>query len=312
MCHGNITQFNTTIETCDDVKVSTIETISECRAAGKLLSSEQKSLTTFPTNLNAPFPAYFTANNTLLFCCDYPRADCNRNRTDGCEISLDTDGCHCGSCDNDCSRANVESTCINSTCNYGECDFGWDDCDFNKSSNGCEHNVTSDFFNCGACGNVCQHPHISGECTNATCIYTTCDSGWGNCDSNITNGCELNITSDVNNCGACGNVCPAAPNSATVCSSSSCSFVCDAGWSDCDGNSTNGCEINRTSDVNNCGTCGNVCPAVPNASAVCSSSSCSYVCDGGWVDCDTNPGNGCEQSARKRTPGLCRRSFSWS
>ena len=35
-------------------------------------------------------------------------------------------------------------------------------------------------------------------------------------------------------------------------------------------------------DVNNCGSCGNVCPVPANASAVCESANCSFVCDDGY------------------------------
>ena len=38
----------------------------------------------------------------------------------------------------------------------------------------------------------------------------TCAAGFGNCDKVAANGCEANLGSDVNNCGACGNVCPLA------------------------------------------------------------------------------------------------------
>jgi hypothetical protein len=37
-------------------------------------------------------------------------------------------------------------------------------------------------------------------------------------------------------------------------------LVCSAGTADCDMNAANGCEVTTSSDANNCGACGNVCP----------------------------------------------------
>jgi Concanavalin A-like lectin/glucanases superfamily/EGF-like domain len=43
-----------------------------------------------------------------------------------------------------------------------------------------------------------------------TLIYTLkCLPGYQDCDNNEVNGCETNAAGDANNCGACGNVCPA-------------------------------------------------------------------------------------------------------
>jgi hypothetical protein len=50
---------------------------------------------------------------------------------------------------------------------------------------------------------------------------------------------------------------------ATVaCGAGVCDGTCAAGYADCDGNKqSNGCETNTLTDKNNCGNCGNVCPA---------------------------------------------------
>jgi hypothetical protein len=50
-------------------------------------------------------------------------------------------------------------------CVVGKCTMGWEDCD-NNPANGCEHDVTGDFKNCGACNNVCP---ANSNCVNGTC-----------------------------------------------------------------------------------------------------------------------------------------------
>src|SRR6185369_10912290 len=36
----------------------------------------------------------------------------------------------------------------------------------------------------------------------------SCSLPQADCDNNAANGCEVNVSSDAKNCGACGNVCP--------------------------------------------------------------------------------------------------------
>jgi hypothetical protein len=71
--------------------------------------------------------------------------------------------------------------------------------------------------------------------------------------------------SDLQNCGACGKVCPDYPNMNGTCSGGTCSYTCYKSYmrvyEDCNKNTADGCEVNLASDPNNCGTCGNVCGA---------------------------------------------------
>ena len=81
--------------------------------------------------------------------------------------------------------------------------------------------------------------------TNATAWanFSTSCGGQTQC-----NGACVNLTSDANNCGACGNVCA----SGRTCVNSVCS--CGAGQTLC----ASVC-VSLTSDPNNCGACGNTC-----------------------------------------------------
>jgi len=92
----------------------------------------------------------------------------------------------------------------------------------------------------------------------SSCNIVSCNSGWGNCDGNNINGCETSLTT-TSNCGSCGTVCNVA-NANEACSSGTCAISsCISPYSNCDGQYTNGCEVNLNTNVNNCGTCGKAC-----------------------------------------------------
>ena len=124
-------------------------------------------------------------------------------------------------------------------------------------------NLTSDVNNCGACNHVCAlSPNTRATCTNGICQVGSCNAGFADCDGSPANGCEVNVTSDVANCGACGIACGPRPNAFSACASGACLIACNAGFGDCDGNPTNGCEVSLATDRNNCGACGRACSAL--------------------------------------------------
>lgn len=99
-------------------------------------------------------------------------------------------------------------------------------------------------------------------------------------------------SSDVDNCGSCGNVC-GDQHATPSCAAGRCSLACDLGHADCDGEPANGCEADVEGDADNCGACGNTCSAL-HASASCVAGACEAACDAGYADCDGEPANGCE------------------
>ena len=68
---------------------------------------------------------------------------------------------------------------------------------------------------------------------------------------------------------------------------------CDPGYGDCDGDPSNGCETNTSSDPWNCGACASACNSV-NGTPSCVGSACKITCAAGFADCDGNVDNGCE------------------
>jgi RHS repeat-associated protein len=101
-------------------------------------------------------------------------------------------------------------------------------------------------------------------------------------------------STSVAHCGGCGQACSVA-NGAPSCVSGLCGIeTCNAGFDDCDQDDSNGCEAELATDDTNCGVCGLSCGSLPNASGVCQSGACAYVCNAGFGDCDGNVANGCE------------------
>lgn len=175
----------------------------------------------------------------------------------------------------------------------GNCNVGMVDCDGNPA-NGCETNINTNVNNCGSCGHVCNLANATAACTAGVCTISSCNAGFKNCDGQTANGCETNINTSPNNCGGCGVVCPPRLNATATCVNGVCSFTCNAGFADCDGQPGTGCEVSLQTDPFNCGGCGNVCPSPPNATATCDNGVCSFTCNAGFADCDGQPGNGCE------------------
>lgn len=232
---------------------------------------------------------------------------------------------HCGACNNSCAGRfdtlpNVASSeCSNMTCRP-VCRVGYGNCDGNPS-NGCEVALASSAGNCGACGLDCAAGislsqlnalHVSVGCSNNTCT-TTCLPGRLNCNGDTPrgspltfNGCESSVTM-TESCGACGFNCttridPLVTRSASCGNTNTpqptCSFQCVEGRGTCYSVPANGsvspqlrsCQTDLTSDILNCGTCSNRCPAnTTEQTYTCTNSTCVRTCNHGYVD----NGNAC-------------------
>jgi hypothetical protein len=93
------------------------------------------------------------------------------------------------------------------------------------------------------------------------------------CSDGIKNGNETGVDCGGGTCPACplGQGCAGNTDCVvnSICSGGMC--VCAAGRADCNVNSVDGCEVNTTSENNNCGSCGLTCPPLnPNCiNSVC-------------------------------------------
>jgi len=75
--------------------------------------------------------------------------------------------------------------------------------------------------------------------------------------------------------------------------------ACTVGKADCDGNATNGCEVDLSTHALNCGACGKACPDAPNADPACVGAQCTIQCDAFTDNCDGDDTNGCEAPVEK-------------
>jgi hypothetical protein len=227
---------------------------------------------------------------SCAFTCEGGHGDCDASPYNGCESDFTSSTEHCGACNKPCpSVPNATPKCSSSVCGY-DCGSGYLDCD-NSTINGCESNSYSDPINCGACGKVCGTQNtLSSVCAGGSCALF-CATGYGNCDKDASNGCELAVNT-LSNCGTCGGVCGSL-HASPDCSAGYCQLNCSMGWSSCDSDFGTGCETDIASSLSNCGGCGNVCSTV-NATAVCSVGTCLLTCAPGYANCDVMPSTGCE------------------
>ncbi len=296
------------------------------------------------TNPCAPHMDCGNSIGSYTCTCAGTFADCDGAPANGCEIDTSDDPTHCGSCGSACSTTGVASTTCTAGVCTSPCNTGWNDCNGDKRSDGCEVATAADPDNCGGCGASCA-PIANGTraCSSGICKVGSCSNGFVDCNMSAADGCEVDISQDIQNCGSCGTMCisapaggisvcsaftceivcnqgkqlcagacvdfktdiahcgncetacPLPPNGSAVCSAGTCGLgLCASGYLDCDGNSGNGCETSTQSDPSHCGSCSKVCPTVTNGSAACSSGTCGFLCQTGYSDCDKNGANGCE------------------
>lgn len=123
-----------------------------------------------------------------------------------------------------------------------------------------------------------------GVCSQSGCDAYCSNPNYGDCNANVTDGCETYLMNNLTNCGSCGTVCYHPYQTLqTACQSGSCLItMCYPGYSKCDGNFKSGCE---------CGPS----PEKRVLSAGCYNGVCRISgCFPGYQDCDGDFTNGCE------------------
>ncbi|AKU95072.1 Tryptophan synthase alpha chain [Labilithrix luteola] len=215
-------------------------------------------------------------------------------------VDIASDRNNCGACGNVCPIGskpcdpkdippNSKYTCSQGVCGKFVCNGGFADCNGDMafgcgSTDGCETDIIYDANNCGGCGNKCAPGQFCrlGPGGRPTCLCGPGETACGAIGSPTGNIYCYDLSNDPNNCGACGHVCPTAPNATAVCKSGICGLKCPANRADCNGSWADGCEIDLLTNMNNCGACGNACDS--DAGQPCINGSCLMVeCDAGGV-----------------------------
>lgn len=172
--------------------------------------------------------------------------DCNGDPSDGCESDL-RDLENCGSCGVVCEYSNAVASCDGGTCEFLDCEAGFDDCD-DDTANGCETDLNTDAGNCGGCGTVCGEadPFLR------VCLSGVCGCGCGNGKKDDQQE-MIDCPSDTPYIVTCGDgFCDARNNAENVTKcSADCLAVPDCG-------TVSACQPDRGEDFNSCSDCGDI------------------------------------------------------
>lgn len=197
-------------------------------------------------------------------------------------VDTQTDFFNCGTCGTVCNnrppdlelKEHVDWGCAKGACQV-VCAANWGECN-DDPEDGCETSLTTN-ENCGACGKACKTGEV---CSQKRCVCdptqtNCCDPGQVLCDGKC-----VDVGSNPDHCGACGNKCPGAPldgggNVQVTCVQGKCGFACDSGYADCNKDLSDGCEAWLRFDANHCGACGTACSHdQPCVEGVCATAPC--------------------------------------
>jgi hypothetical protein len=149
-------------------------------------------------------------------------------------VDTSTNANDCAGCGKGCitAVANAQPTCANSACSFA-CNSGFTGCPAAAPASCVDEQ--HDANNCGACGRMCAGP-TSGAgkaaCAAGGCTLD-CNAGLTACPTSSPTECA-DTTTDLSNCGSCGDACSTAvANAHATCAGSQCGFACNAGFLAC-------------------------------------------------------------------------------
>jgi hypothetical protein len=152
-----------------------------------------------------------------------------------CSFSVDLDklgNAQCGAgtklCDGACvSTANPRTGCAGNGCapcpldnaisicsSAGQCAIAAclatnKDCN-GSPIDGCEVDTDHDPLHCGSCeATPCVVSNATPDCSAGRCAVRSCNTGFGDCNSDATDGCETNVLTSTAHCSKCNTACTA-------------------------------------------------------------------------------------------------------
>lgn len=100
--------------------------------------------------------------------CPSNLTTCSAGADEVC-TNTDYDPSHCGACGNVCGQTGQAiEACLEGQCVTVACEAGYDDCNDDLESDGCETDLSNSVDNCGACGNQCFAS--TQMCENGLCV----------------------------------------------------------------------------------------------------------------------------------------------
>lgn len=124
----------------------------------------------------------------------------------GACVDVQSDNRHCGRCDSPCTVDQGTGQCTNGIC-VAMCAAGAREC-VRDGAQLCRTPDDPEF--CGASCESCPGigaPEQVVTCPDGLGCAYQCDSGFADCDGDVSNGCEASVDADVNHCGGCGMAC---------------------------------------------------------------------------------------------------------
>jgi hypothetical protein len=121
-------------------------------------------------------------------------------------------------------------------------------------------------LNAGELDPLAASAALDGSAGNSEGGGSICANGKATCGAEA---CSVDLATDVNHCGACGQRC-AASNGAVRCNAGACELTtCNAGFDNCDGTPVNGCEAELAKNSVHCARCGHSCGGGQCVEGVC-------------------------------------------
>ena len=169
-----------------------------------------------PVDLWGVPPKDLTSNADMSFYCN-TNSDCTTTGRTFCYTDLHTCGCyHKGDCPNGTICQSTFVTPTQGMCVPG-CDPGGTACPGGGAYICCPvpqsvsmfyqcFDMERDVNNCGGCGSNCSATSGTPSCSGGMC-QIACNTGFGDCDGEVVNGCEANLMTNRLHCGMCTTVC---------------------------------------------------------------------------------------------------------